>query len=296
MFFLAYLGLKSSRLVSNFASIAKLSALAIFILFGFSAVQYANFTPFVPVALDTDILTYGERLAGIFVVFFFAFTGFESLPIAAGHMQNAKQNLPKALLIVVSVCTLFYLLIMWVCIGVLGSSLGNTSTPIASASLQLWGSAGLWFITIASLISILGVAFGGIFNGPILLAALASNDLVPKRLADVNPRGSHTIAIVLTATVTISAFLSGSFILLASLMTGAVFLQYIPVALAVLKLRRSEPEPAPFKLPFGPIIPIFAVSFTLLMMLMSGWKTMIFGFASWLLISLFYIVYTRRKT
>ncbi|MGS0724955.1 APC family permease [Shewanella sp. 0m-8] len=295
LFFISYLGVKSSRRVSDFSSIAKLLALTIFILFGFSAVQHTNFIPFVPVTLDSDVL-YGERLGSIFVVLFFAFTGFESLPIAAAHMRNPKKNLPIALLVVVSVCTLFYLLIMWICIGILGPALSHTSVPVASASQQLWGASGLWFITLATLISILGVAFSGIFNTPILLAALAEQGFAPMGLARVNPRGSYGVAITLTTTVVLLTFLSGGFLLLATLMTAAVFLQYIPVALAVIKLRRSQAAPAQFHLPFGYAIPIFSVSFTLLMMLMAGWEIILFSLGSWLAASLLYFGYTRYRS
>nr|WP_256261013.1 APC family permease [Shewanella sp. NIFS-20-20] len=281
MFFLAYLGMKSSRRVSNVSSIAKLSALALFIILGMSAVQLNHFNPFVPAAVDSG-LAYGDRLGAIFIVLFFAFTGFETLPIAAAHMRHPKRNLPLALLIVVSICTLFYLLIMWVCIGVLGAKLGHTGVAVASASEQLWGNKGLWFISIATVISIFGVAFTGVFNAPVLLAALATKGFVPKGLARVNGRGSYGRAIVLTAMLVMVAFLSGSFLVLASLMTVAVFLQYIPVALAVLKLRRTQGGRAPFQVPFGPMIPCFAVIFAVTMVVMAGTKIILFGLGSWL--------------
>ncbi|HES7525062.1 TPA: amino acid permease, partial [Streptococcus pyogenes] len=60
--------------------------------------------------------------------------------------------------------------------------------------------------------------------------------------------------------------LTGSFENLAKLSVVFRFFQYIPTALAVMKLRKDDPDAnVIFRVPFGPIIPILAVIVSLVM-------------------------------
>ena len=55
------------------------------------------------------------------LLIFYAFTGFESIAVAAEDMENPEKNIPKAIITVMIIVSIFYLLIQAVSIGVLRS-------------------------------------------------------------------------------------------------------------------------------------------------------------------------------
>ncbi|WP_337861433.1 amino acid permease, partial [Mitsuokella jalaludinii] len=72
----------------------------------------------------------------------------------------------------------------------------------------------------------------------------------------------HTpyVAILFATLVGILIALSGSFTTLAAISVVSRFAQYVPTCLAILVLRRRDPEhPSTLPVPFGPVIPVIPV-------------------------------------
>ncbi|MCG4723047.1 amino acid permease, partial [Alistipes putredinis] len=71
-----------------------------FIAVGIFFIKGANFKPFL-------IIPQGQTTSSAFVavsiLLFYAFTGFESLAVAAKEMEDPKKNVPKALVMVMFV-------------------------------------------------------------------------------------------------------------------------------------------------------------------------------------------------
>ena len=109
----------------------------IFIAIGVFFMKINNFTPMLP---------HGTYISGSFgaaaLLIFFAFTGFESIALAAEDMENPSKNIPRAIIIVMILVSAVYILIQAVSIGVLGSALANDVTPVATASSRFLGSGG----------------------------------------------------------------------------------------------------------------------------------------------------------
>ena len=76
-----------------------------------------------------------NSISAAVITVFYAFTGFENVGVAAGDMENPKKNVPKALIISMSIVSVIYFLIQFNCIGTLGTNLSGTSTPVADE----WG-------------------------------------------------------------------------------------------------------------------------------------------------------------
>lgn len=279
MFVITYFGLRASKIFNNISTVAKLVPMMIFIAVGLFFMKGANFTPFIP-AVD-DGIKYVGIFSSTFVVIFFAYVGFETVPIAASKMENAKRNVPIALLLVVLISAAIYFLITIACIGILGPELGKSTTPVADAIKVFWGQAGYDFVTLGTVISIIGVTFTGVFEAPILTASMSKRHYLPKLFEKENRFGSHGAAILLVLLLIIAFFLSGGFIWLVSLMTVAIFMQYVPVAISILKLRKMKELPQDgFRAPFGAFMPIFAASFAILLLVASiwgSWDTLLWG-------------------
>ncbi|MFD3157778.1 APC family permease [Haloimpatiens sp. FM7330] len=254
------LGVNISKTLNNIITLGKLIPLVMFVAIGIFFMKGGNFSPMFPG---------GHYEAGSFgaaaLLIFYAFTGFESIAVAAEDMENPEKNVPKAIVTVMIIVSLFYLLIQAVSIGALGPKLAETSTPVADAASIFLGPIGGAIVSAGTLISIGGINIAASFITPRSGVALAEDGLVPRVIAKQSKAGTPYVAIIITVALAIPIALSGSFTKLAAISVVSRFAQYVPTCLAVIVLRKKRPElKSSFTVPFGPVIPIIAV-------VVSGW-------------------------
>ncbi|MGL5614720.1 MAG: APC family permease [Sarcina sp.] len=287
-------GVNFTKIIMNIATIGKIIPLVIFIAIGVFFMKAHNFTPMLP----NNTYTHGSFGAAALLIFF-AFTGFESIALAAEDMDNPSKNIPKAIVIVMIIVSIVYLLIQAVSIGILGPSLANDVNPVTTASSKFLGSTGGILVSLGVLVSIIGVNVASSFSSPRMAVALAEDGLLPKSIAKYNKLNTPYIAIILTVVLTIPIALSGSFTQLALISAISRFAQYLPTCLAVPILRWKKPEmERSFKIPLGPIIPIIAVVVSLWILFQSSAEQIIWGLGGLIVaIPLYFIMklYNRKK-
>lgn len=251
------LGVKHIKLINNIVALTKLTPLFFFIILGLFYMNTENFLPFVPVNMEFGNI--GEAS----LIIFFAFSGFETLAVAAEEMHNPQRNIPLAIVIVLTIAALVYFLIQLVVVGVLGSDLATSVTPIADAANQFFGVNGRLFILYSTLISSVGINIAASFTTPKTIEVLAKDGLLPKTLAKTNFFGTPSRAIIVSVILTIIAALSGSFMKLAAISVVARLCQFIPTCLAVFVLRkRQKPEKFFFPKSLEFAIPALGILFT----------------------------------
>ncbi|MGL5670139.1 MAG: APC family permease, partial [Cetobacterium sp.] len=228
------------------------------------------------------------------LVIFYAFTGFDLLAVAAEDMQNPTKNLPKAIIWVMIFCSIFYLMVMVVCIGLLGPKLGTTSVPIASATAAVFGSSGFLFITIATLVSIGGITIALSFIAPRSIQALADSKYVPEIFNKKGRFGTAGFAILLTTAITISLALYGNFIFLASLTVIARLIEFISTAGSVLVFRKRKLK-AQYKIPLGPIIPVIAIILSIWLLSQSSHENLLFIIIGFIIGAILYVTYAKKQ-
>lgn len=270
-------GIKTSKTLTIGATIAKLIPIV-----GFSVCTVFflgqglhNFTPFVQLESGKDFLGAAASTA---IYIFYGFIGFETLPIVAGEMKNAEKNVPKAILASISIVSILYMLIISGTIAMLGGGIMQTDAPVQDAFVKMIGPAGAWIVSIGALISITGLNMGESIMVPRFAAAIAEDELLPKQMAKQNKNGAPVVAILVSGAIAISLLLTGSFESLATLSVVFRFFQYIPTALAVLKLRQSEPSTkVAFRIPFGPVIPVAAIIVSSVMLVADNTMNVVYG-------------------
>lgn len=288
---LNYLGVKFSKVLNNLITVSKLVPLLLFVFVGIFFIKGADFVPFIP-KIELGLSTGNLGVATL--VIFYAFTGFDLLAVAAEDMQDPTKNLPKAIIWVMVFCSTFYLMIMIVCIGLLGSKLGTTSVPIASATAAVFGSYGFLFITIATLISIGGITIALSFIAPRSIQALADSKYVPQIFNKKGRFGTAGFAILLTTAITVSLALYGNFIFLASLTVIARLIEFISTAGSVLIFRRRKLK-ALYKMPLGPVIPIIAVILSIWLLTQSSYENIFFVIIGLVVGAILYVTYAKKQ-
>ena len=259
-------GIKSSKILNNIATVGKLLPLVIFIAVGIFFINGGNYTPFfVPGTLkDGSTMSTSAAIGAAALTIFYAFTGFESIAVAAEDMENPERDVPKAILLVILCCSIFYIAIIGIAIGILGPDLAKETAPIQAAFGKTIGNVGKYLVGAGTIISIGGINIASSIMTPRSGSAIADDGLIPRFIANKNKKDAPYVAIIITAVITLGlalyGTLIGSFAILAAISVVSRFVQYVPTCLAVIVLRKKRPDLKPsFRVPFGPIIPILAV-------------------------------------
>ncbi|MQS74863.1 amino acid permease [Lactobacillus halodurans] len=280
------LGVRVASIINNVITVSKLLPLLIFIAVGIWFIRGSNFTPFLPAAVSN---TSSFSLAAI--TMFYVFTGVEGAVVAAGEMKNPQKDLPRVLIIIILAVAAFYIFIQAVCIGVLGKSLATSVTPVQDAFGQIAGSFGKYLIAAGTLLSIGGICVSSSFITPRSGVAMADNKMMPKALSNKNRFGVPYPAIVISSLLGLMIALSGTFNTLAQISAVSRFAQYIPSCIAVIVFRKTmKNRKSGFKIPFGWLIPVVAVTISVLLLSQTDVVNLIWGFGALLVAVPFYFL------
>lgn len=272
-------GLKTSKIFTLTATVAKLipiilfSAFAIFYIKG--GVDQGNFSPFLQLQKEGNMF---NAIGTTAIAIFYGFIGFETMSIVAGEMRNPEKNVPRAILGSISIVSVLYMLIIAGTIAMLGNHILTSDKPVQDAFTEMIGPIGGTLVSYGALISITGLNIGESIMVPRFGAAIADEGLLPKKLGETNSKNAPIIAIAISGVAACLLLMTGSFTTLATYSVVFRFFQYIPTALAVLKLRKMYPDKkVTFRVPFGPVIPILAIIVSILMIAGANMMNFVWG-------------------
>lgn len=247
------IGVRDTAVVSNIFAVGKLLPLLLFIVVGLFFVN--------PQALAVTVAPSYATLSASVLLLVYAFSGFESMPVPAGEVRDPQRNVPFALFTTIAVVVLLYGSIQVVCIGTL-PGLANSARPLADASSQFLGVAGVYIISIGALVSIAGNLNGQLLAMTRVLFAMAEHRQLPQFLATIHKsfRTPYT-SILLSVGVTLGFALSGTFIQLLTVSVLARLAVYAATCAALPVLRRKGNVPPPvFKAPWGVALAVASVA------------------------------------
>lgn len=299
-------GVKTGKTVQNLLTLTKLAGLA-----GLLIVGFCSTAPAARGELPAGVAGPGFSLAMIIVLY--AFGGWNDSVFVATEIHRPQRNVPRALLIGLTIVTVTYLLVNAAILHGLGFYAARTSgapawdlVENASFLSPAGRRTGARAIGLLVMISAVGAVHGLIFTGSRLYAALGREHSVFRMLARWHPKTGSPVwslsaqgllAVLLTLTVgTVSGrglvdsavanlggspipweFYGGGFETLVAA-TAPVFWSFFclsGLSLFVFRIREPNKE-RPFRVPLYPVVPlIFCLS--------SGW--MVWSsttFAGWL--------------
>ncbi len=292
--FLLMIGTRESARVNAVLVAIKVTALVMFIVLTIPMLKGQNFEPFAPNGWFGSQSGFG--VVGAAASIFFAYVGFDAVSTAAEETKNPQRNVPIGLIGSLGICTIFYLLVAAGAIGTIGSQpisgpngelLAPGSSAFAQHCLSLAGMGqeplvcskealahtlreigypGLGnLIGLAAFLALPSVILIMLFGQTRIFFVMARDGLLPEKLAAVHPRWKTPHVVTMITGVAVSLF--AAFLpvgKLADISNSGTLFAFFMVAIAVLILRRTQPDrKRPFRTPMVWIVAPLAIVGTL---------------------------------
>lgn len=273
-------GVKESTRFASIMVAVNMCIITSFIIFGAKYVKPENWTPFMPNGFEGVFM-------GAFLIFF-AYIGFDAISTTAEETENPQRDLPIGILGTLVICTVLYVLVALVLTGIVPLNHIDTQAPIAHAMRYVGKD---WFagaISIGALCGLTSVLLIYQLGTTRILYAMSRDRFLPKSLRVIHKkfRTPHVLTWISGIVVIVCAFFMDLNIS-AELCNFGTFTSFIVICIAVLMLRKTDPDrERPFKVPFVPLFPILGILTCggLMLYSMKSLKTSSTYFPLWLLI------------
>lgn len=203
--------------------------------------QAAHFTPLLPPEMQFGFV----GLFGLALVdALWAYDGWNDVNLAAGEVKRPERNIPLASLGGIALIMTIYLLANVAYLYILPADVQATSkTGVASdVARVLFGATGARFINLAILVSMFGALNGSILTGARIFFAMAEDGLFFRQFASVHSRFfTPYVALIGQAVWASLLVLSGTYRQLTTYVVFASWVFYALCALALVRLRKSQP-------------------------------------------------------
>jgi len=274
---LLVVGIQESASVNDVAVFAKVIVVILFIAFGFSYINAANWHPFMP----ANTGTFGQYgWSGVFRgagVIFFAYIGFDAVSTAAQEAKNPQRDMPIGILASLAVCTVLYIAVALTLTGIVSYKELLVPDPIA-VGVNAAGPGLFWlrkFIKIGAIAGLSSVMLVLLLGQPRIFYAMSLDGLLPAFFSKVHPK-FRTPHVTTIATGAVAALLGGFFPIgaLGEMVSIGTLLAFAIVCASIIVLRRTHPDlKRPFKTPLVPLIPALGIIVTVGQMLFLPWAT-----------------------
>ncbi|HXR90055.1 MAG TPA: amino acid permease [Steroidobacteraceae bacterium] len=271
-----YIGIRQSSTFNAWIVAIKVTVVLLFIFFGISHINTANWHPFIP----PNAGEYGRfGISGIMAasgVIFFAYIGFDALSTAAPETRNPQRDMPIGILGSLVICTILYVVVACVLTGMVKYTELDVAAPVALALDKYpalhWLGIPVKLGAIAGMTSVMLVMM--LAQARIFLA-MARDGLIGKAFATVHPR-FKTPSFGTVVTGICAALIGGLFPvnILGEIVSIGTLAAFVTVCLGVLILRVTRPDlPRPFKTPAPVVTCILGALICAAMMLSLGIET-----------------------
>jgi len=302
-------GVRESATVNSVIVFVKVAIILLVIATGVTFIHRENYTPFVPP--NTGV--FGEfGWSGVVrgaAVIFFAYIGFDAVSTAAQEARNPQRDMPRGILGSLVICTVLYVAVSAVMVGLVRYPGLGGPAPMAvavdAARDAAGGSAWSGVMRAMSLLVKIGILAGlsstmvvQMMAQPRIFMAMSQDGLLPGWAGRVHPRyrTPHTATLITGGIVAIASGFT-PIAVLGELVSIGTLLAFVIVSLGVLALRRREPGLArPFRTPWVPVVPIASAVVSLALMASlpgATWARLVLWMAIGVVL---YFAYGRRRS
>jgi len=260
-------------------------------------VRRENLTPFVP-PNEGHFGAFGWsgvlRGAGIM---FFAYIGFDAVSTAAQEAKNPQRDMPIGILGSLAICTVIYIAVATVLLGIVSYKRLNVADPLA-VGIDATGLR--WFspvIKISAIFGLFSTMLVQMLAQTRIFYSMSRDGLLPPLFGAIHQRfRTPYLSTILTGAIIAVAAGLLPIDLLGQLVSIGTLLAFVLVCIGVILLRRTGPDlQRPFRTPWVPVVPILGAAICLAQMVGLPVQTWIRLFV-WLGAGMvIYFAYSRRR-
>lgn len=205
--------------------------------------------------IGNETLVSGAGVTGVMsaaALVFFAFIGFDEVATLAEETRDPSRTVPRALLLALGISTLLYVLVGIAAVSSVGAdALGSSPQPLGLVLEERVGSAAGDTIALIAIASTTNTTLLVLTAATRMIFSMARGGALPPAFVALTPRTSAPwLAAAAVCGVAVPFALSGQIELIAEVTNFAVFVLFVGVNFAVIRLRRRMPDaPRPFRAP-----------------------------------------------
>jgi APA family basic amino acid/polyamine antiporter len=303
-------GVRESSFVNGLIVIVKIAIVILFIVIGWSFINPANHTPFIPAPSKyTDMQGFVHNFGGILGILgsagvvFFAFIGFDAVSTAAQEAKNPKRDMPRGILGSLVICTVLYVLFSYVLTGVATTEDFRTAGKEASVAfaIQTYMTGHEWLaklVTVSILAGFSSVILVMLYGQSRVFYSMSRDGLVPPVFSKVHPkfRTPHKSNLLFLAFVgSFALFVPGDVV--GDMTSIETLFAFILVSAGVWIMRKTHPDmPRQFKTPWVPVVPLLGIVVCGAMIYGLGWPNWL-RLGIWMILGfIVYFTYGRKHS
>ncbi|WP_088319005.1 amino acid permease [Kineosporia sp. R_H_3] len=281
------LGIKVSARLNTVIVAIKVAIVLFVIVAGLFFVKASNYSPFIPpsgsrtaegaeaapsLLQDLGFAPGAFGVAGIFTgaaLVFFAFIGFDIVATAAEETRNPQRDMPRGILGSLAICTVLYVAVSLVVVGMVKYDEVSVAAPLAEAFRSVGRPGFATVISVGALAGLTTVMMILMLGQSRVFFAMSRDRLLPPVFSRVSPRTGTPIRVSVVTGVFV-AVISALVPLgeLAELVNIGTLFAFVLVSVGVVVLRRTRPDlPRAFRTPLVPLVPILSVLASVYLML-----------------------------
>jgi len=287
---------KSSGKIQVLLVVFLLIILSYFILFGYRVMDLSIYK-------NIHKLKWSEIITATGMVFI-SYGGLTKIASIAEEVKNPEKNLVKGGLSAFIIVQIFYILVIFVLLGVLPDyKLKNSIAPISEAAHYfshgtLLGSIGMILTTIAAMLAFITTANAGIMAASRVPLAMGRDGLVPAFFNTISKKKKTPyIAIILTSIFMLITIFLLDIEKLAKVASLFMLLLFVMVNLSLIVIRFSKISnyKPTFKSPLFPAIQIIGIVVYLFLIFKMGIFTILIALIFIIISLAWFFIYSRKK-
>jgi APA family basic amino acid/polyamine antiporter len=269
-------GIKMTALVTILFTLIEASGLILIIFIG------------VPYLGSIDYLELVRGLNGVIeagVLIFFSYIGFENIARLAEETKEPEKNIPRAIMLSISITTVMYVLVGVAALSVVSwQELAQAEAPLALIAQRVYGDRLSLVLLVIALFSTFNTVLVTLLSGSRLVYGIAAYRALPRIFLSTGEKlQTPWIAIIALVGLSIPFVFLGDLAMIANLTNFTIFIIFIMVNASVIYFRYRRPVETGFKTPLTigrfPVLPFLGLLTTLFMLIYLPLNVLSLGFA-----------------
>lgn len=247
--FVNFRGMKESSALNVLCTTLEVSGLMIVILVTSLFLLGGNVAtaPVTPTAQEVGwvAVIQGAALA------FYAFIGFEDIVNVAEEVQNPERNVPRAIVLALSIAGVIYILVSWLSVQVLDpATLAASNAPLLDVVRRAQPAIPPITFTIIAAFAVLNTALLNFVTASRLIYGMSREGLLPAWFSRLHPERStpyRTFFVIVPLAIVLAV--SGTIQLLAGATATLILVMFCLVNVSLLVIKRQAPQSPGFRVP-----------------------------------------------